>query len=243
MAHPPGTGPPSTEALPGPPPAAGPGGRGVERIALSGQVAVIREGSIAIRPARARLLGPAVEGAIAAAAAAAIAIGLPVLPLWALLLLLLAAMLLGPVAVLGLVYNVAGASVLAERAKRSVRYQQGLLGLGLGTAELVPFWRIARLELRGSDDEPLTSGDRQDLVEWEVRLVKDSGRVLPVGAALAPRPLREEALGRARRLAEALAEMTGAPLCEAGSAAAPPAGAPAPPAGGTGRQRRRRRSV
>lgn len=151
---------------------AGPSVRPTERIALAGSVAVLRAGSIAIRPSRARLLGPAVEGALAASAILAIVTLLPVLPLWALLLLLLSAMLLGPIAVLGFVYNIAGSAVLVEREKQSVRYQQGLLGLGLGTAELVPFWRIARYELQCSDDEPLTSGEQQDLVEWEVRLIR-----------------------------------------------------------------------
>lgn len=219
----------------------------VERIPLAGTVAVLREGSIAIRPSRARLLGPAVEGAVAAAAVLAIVMLLDVLPLWALVLLLLVAMVLGPISVLGLVYNVAGSAVLVEREKRSVRYQQGLLGLGLGTAELVPFWRIARFELHGSDDEPLTSGERQDLVEWEVRLVKDNGRVLPVGSALAPRPLGEEARARASRLARALAEMTGAsvePPDGAGSGAdePPPEAGAAPAREGAGRSRRRRRA-
>ena len=180
---------------------AGPSVRPTERIALAGSVAVLRAGSIAIRPSRARLLGPAVEGALAASAILAIVTLLPVLPLWALLLLLLSAMLLGPIAVLGFVYNIAGSAVLVEREKQSVRYQQGLLGLGLGTAELVPFWRIARYELQCSDDEPLTSGEQQDLVEWEVRLVKDNGRVLPVASVVAPRPLADEARERAARLA------------------------------------------
>lgn len=188
----------------------GPSRGGTERIAFAGAVAVVRPDSIAIRPSRARLLGPAIEGALAVGAVVAIATLLPVLSLWALLLLLLAAMLLGPLAVLGVVYNVAGSSVLVERAKNSVRYQQGFLGLGIGTAELVPFWRIARFELASSDEELLTSGDRQELVEWAVRLVKDNGRVLPVASAVAPPPLAEQALARAARLAEALAEMTGA---------------------------------
>jgi hypothetical protein len=193
-----------------------------ERIAFAGGVAVLRSGSIAIRPSRTRLLGPAIEGALAIGATVAIATLLPVLPLWALLVLLLVAMLLGPIAVLGVVYNVAGSSVLVERAKNSVRYQQGFLGLGIGTAELVPFWRIARFELVSSDEELLTSGERQELVEWEVRLVKDNGRVLPVAAAVAPAPFADEAHDRASRLADALAEMTGAaveaPVISAGEA-------------------------
>ena len=181
-----------------------------ERIIFARAVAVIRPDSIAIRPVRARLIGPAIEGALAAAAVVTIVTLLPVLSLWVLVVLLLVAMLLGPIAVLGVVYNVVGSSVLVERKKNSVRYQQGFLGLGIGTAELVPFWRIARFEISSSDAVPLTSGERQELVEWEVRLVKDNGRVLPVASAVAMSSFTQEARSRAVRLAAALAEMTGA---------------------------------
>ncbi len=235
----------------GPPDESAP--RGVERITFGGAVAVLRPASIVIRPSRARLLGPAIEGTLAVTAAVAIATLLPVLPLWVLVLLLLVAIVLGPIAVLGVVYNVAGSSVLVERAKSSVRYQQGFLGLGIGTAELVPFWRIARIDLAVSDDEPLTSGDRQELVEWEVRLVKDNGRVLPIASAVAPRALAEEARVRAARLAEALAEMTGSSMQAStiaveGASDAPEFAAPLPdpehdgsPASRAPRRRRRRR--
>ena len=45
-------------------------------------------------------------------------------------------------AAMGLVYSVIGAAVVVEKAKESVRFQQGVLGLGIGTMELVPFWKI-----------------------------------------------------------------------------------------------------
>ena len=41
-------------------------------------------------------------------------------------------------AVMGLAYNVMGSAFLMERKKGTCRWQQGFLGLGLGTRELVP---------------------------------------------------------------------------------------------------------
>src|SRR5581483_6952317 len=124
-------------------------------------------------------------------------------------LLLLFLILIGPTAVLGLVYQIAGTSFLMERAKGTARWQQGFLGLGLGTRELAPFARIDHVEVAGDFAEELPSGDLQDVVRWEVRLVKDNGRALEVGAVAAARPLAEEALARANALAAALAEMAG----------------------------------
>ena len=48
-----------------------------------------------------------------------------------------------------------GRSVLLERQKQSVRWQQGLLGLGIGTDELVPFWRIDHIAVEGDYEAEL----------------------------------------------------------------------------------------
>ena len=93
-------------------------------------------------------------------------------------------------------------------------FQQGFLGLGLGTRDLVPFGRIARIEVGGDFETELGSGDLQDVVRWEISLVKDNGRVLPFASVLAARPLAAEALERANIVARATAEMCGAPVAE-----------------------------
>ncbi len=102
-----------------------------------------------------------------------------------------------------------------ERPKGTCRWQQGFLGLGLGTQELVPFARIKRIEVSGDFEDELRGGDLQDVVHWEVRVVKDNDRVLAVGVAVAARPLANEALVRANDLGAALAEMAGAPFTPA----------------------------
>ena len=177
-----------------------------ERIPLQRAVAVIGDDSVAIRRSRAQLLAPLIQLALAAGAVALIVAFLEVLPLALLVLLLVVALLMGPIATLGLVYNVIGRSVLLEREKQSVRWQQGLLGLGLGTDELVPFWRIDHIAVEGDYEAELAGGERQDLVSWDVELVKDNGKRLEIGTVVAARSLAAEGLARANRLAEAIAE-------------------------------------
>ncbi len=182
----------------------------LDRIPMHRSVAVVTDDSIVVRPARARLVVPLIQALLAAGAALLI---VRLLnndgPLLLLVLALMVVLLLGPVAVLGLVYNVAGSLVSIEREKQSVRLQQGFLGLGLGTSELVPFWRIERIEVAGDLDDELSSGELQDVVQWEVRVVKDNGRTVGLGVVVAARPFAAEALERANRLALAVGELIG----------------------------------
>jgi hypothetical protein len=187
----------------------------VERIALHRSMAVIRPDSIAVKPSRAGLIAPIIQGILALLAVWALVARMDSWPLWVLAILLGFAILAGPTAVLGLVYNVMGSSVLMEREKQSIRWQQGFLGLGLGTHELVPFWRIKRFEVTGDFDDELGSGDLQDVVTWDVRLIKDNDRELNLGTIAAARPLADEALDRANALARAAGEMSGAEVREA----------------------------
>lgn len=180
-----------------------------ERIALHRAVAVVTPDSIAVRPPRGGLLGPLIQAVIAGLAAWALVSFLATWPLWVLGVLLVFMMIAGPTAVLGIVYNLLGSSVLMERRKGTVRWQQGFLGLGIGTHELVPFARIDRIEVSGDFEDELGSGDLQDVVTWEVRLVKDNGRLLQIGQIAAARPLADEALDRANAVARAFAEMSG----------------------------------
>ena len=174
--------------------------------------ASITPDTIAIRPSRRDLVGPIVQAALAIAAVWVLVVFMNSLPLWVLMLLLLFAIVAGPTAMLGFVYQVAGSAFLMERPKGTCRWQQGFLGLGLGTQELVPFPRIKRIEVSGDFEDELRGGDLPDVVHWEVRVVKDNDRVLAVAVTVAARPLAEEALDRANDLGAALAEMSGAPF-------------------------------
>jgi len=180
-----------------------------ERIALQRAVANIGDAAIVVRPSRAQLTGALAELAIAGGALLLIVVLFDRLPLLLLVALLLLAVVVGPVGMLGVVYNVAGTSFLLDRAKRSARWQEGFLGMGIGTTEYVPFDRIARVEVRGDAAERLASGERQDVAQWTVQLVRDDARELPIGTVIAPGALAAEGLDRANRLADAVATMTG----------------------------------
>ena len=184
-------------------------------IPLHRAYAAISPDTIAIRPSRRDVVGPIVQAALAVLAVWGLVAYMNSLPLWVLMLLLLFAIVAGPTAMLGFVYQVAGSAFLMERPKGTCRWQQGFLGLGLGTQELVPFPRIKRIEVSGDFEDELRSGDLQDVVHWEVRVVKDNDRVLPVGVVVVARPLADEALDRANNLGGALAEMSGAPFTPA----------------------------
>lgn len=185
------------------------GARGSGRIALNRAYAVISPDQITIKPARMGLVGPAIQSLLTLAAVWAMATYINSLPLWLLMVLLTFVIVSGPTAVLGLVYNILGSAFLMERKKGTCRWQQGFLGLGLGTRELVPFPRIGSIEVTGNFEEELGSGDLQDVVHWQVWLVKDNGRTLPIASVSAARPLADIALDRANTLAGALAEMSG----------------------------------
>lgn len=185
------------------------GARGSKRIALNRAYAVISPDQITIKPARMGLVGPAIQALLTLVAVWAMATYINSLPLWLLMVLLTFVIVSGPTAVLGLVYNILGSAFLMERKKGTCRWQQGFLGLGLGTRELVPFPRIGSIEVTGNFEEELASGDLQDVVHWQVWLVKDNGRTLPIASISAARPLADIGLERANTLAEALAEMSG----------------------------------
>lgn len=213
-----------------------------ERIPMHRTVAVVRADSIAIRPGRQQLIVPVLQAAIAIGAVWFLVTFINVVPLWLLLVLLCISLLLGPAAVLGLVYNVYGTEFLVERRKGTARWHQGFLGLGIGTFELVPFDRIERIVAASDLDEDLSSGQAQDLVELDVRIVKDNGRVLDVASLTTPRVLLDDGIRRTNRLVEALGEMTGRPADTLDPALAEAAAAPSPEAVPHRRTRRNARS-
>ena len=185
---------------------------GATTIPLHRAMARLTPDSIAVKQARAGLIGPLIELLITLGAVWSIVNYINSLPLWLLFVFLMLTIVLGPLSVIGLVNNVAGTSFMMERAKESARWQQGLLGLGIGTYELVPFWRIQHFAVITDYDDVLASGIAQDVVHWEIVLVKDNDKELAVGSVIAPRTLALEAGQRANALVEALGEMSGASI-------------------------------
>jgi len=185
----------------------------VKRIPLDRRVCVVREGRIDIRPERAAIIGPFIGLLVAGALFAAIVMYSNDLSVYVLAPMLLGAVILTPFSAMGFVYSLIGAAVVIETAKQSVRFHQGVLGLGLGTVELVPFWKVDHIEVEDWDMGEVSIGGRApfELRAWDITLVKVSGKRLPIAQVMAPanNDLIDEAWDRAIDAAEAIAGMVG----------------------------------
>ena len=183
------------------------------KVPLNRRVAIVRPDRIDVRPSRRAILAPLVGFALGIACAVAIWFGIGTLPLWLLGVLLVVAVLAIPLAGLGTVYALVGAHVVVDRAKQSATWQQGFLGMGVGTTELVPYWKIDRLIVEEVGASPEDTGRPvEEFAQWRIVLRKKSGKRLDIAVVSVARSLSEEGLARARTVATAIAEMTGAPL-------------------------------
>lgn len=184
----------------------------VKRIPLDRRVLVVREQRIDLRPERGAVLFPLIGLAIALTLFAIVVLFANSLPAGLLMLILIPGLILAPFSGMGLVYSVIGASVVVEKKKHSVRFQQGVLGLGIGTMELVPFWKIEHIAVEDFELGEVTLGPTPilDLRAWDIVLVKKSGKRLSVGQVVAANSpdLIDEGFGRALDAAEAIAEMS-----------------------------------
>jgi hypothetical protein len=185
----------------------------VKRIPLDRRVLIVREQRIDLRPERGAVLFPLIGLAIALTLFGIVVLLANSLPAGLLLLILIPGLLLAPFSGMGLVYSVIGASVVVEKKKHSVRFQQGVLGLGIGTMELVPFWKIEHIAVEDfalGDVTPNGPPPILDLRAWDIVLVKKSGKRLSVGQVVAANSpdLIDEGFGRALDAAEAIAAMS-----------------------------------
>ena len=184
------------------------------RIPLDRRVCVVREGRIDVRPERGAIIGPFLGLVISLSLFVAVALFASQLSAVALAAMLIPGLILGPLSGMGFVYSLIGAHEVVDARKQSVAFQQGVLGLGIGTVELVPFWKIERLEVC---DLPLGEVEGKgpppplDLRAWDVVLVKTSGKELSIGQVVAANTpdLIDEGFDRALDAAEAVAELVG----------------------------------
>src|SRR5438552_4370895 len=180
-------------------------------IFLDRRVAFIEPDRINVRPALAAALLPLFGLLLGIAAFVSIVVWLDTLPFAVVLLLLGVAVVSIPLAGIGFVYAVAGANVVFDRKKKSGVWQQGFLGMGVGTTELVPFWKIEEIRIEETTRER-QRGDVQDLAQFEIVLVKTSGKHLKVGDMVVARSMIRQGLQDVREVAEAIAQMTEKPL-------------------------------
>ena len=124
------------------------------------------------------------------------------------LLLTFGAIILVPVSGLGIVYSVAGAHLVIDAAKQSAVLQQGYLGMGVGTQELVPFWKIDKLVVQELTPHDYR-GHHEDFAQYEVYILKLSGRRVGVGMVTTARADAAEGRARALEVATLIADMAG----------------------------------
>jgi hypothetical protein len=183
-------------------------------VELAKRTCILDPDRIAVRPSPGALLPPLLGVLIGGGCFALILLDIArwsgKLPFPLLAICLFAALILIPLSGMGLIYGAIGSNVLIDRRKQSVTWQQGLLGLGVGTQELVPFWKIAAIAV----EEEGAAQDRrtEEFAQWQIVLLKQSGSRLIIGRVSALRSQADASLARAVDVAQAIATLTGAPL-------------------------------
>lgn len=188
-----------------------------KRIVLDRRICVVRPGRIDIRPSGSAFVIPIVGLALSVGSFILLAFLIEDLPTVALAFLLVPGLIVCPLSAMGLIYSFFGAHVVIEAKKQSARFQQGLLGLGLGTVELAPFWKIDHIaidEMNLGEAEVRALPPPLDLRAFDVVLVKTSGKRLSLGQAVTPNEddLVVEAFDRALEAAEAIGALVGKPV-------------------------------
>jgi hypothetical protein len=183
---------------------------GRREVLLHRSVARISEDKVEIKSARATVWLPLVGLAGAAAVAYWIGAGQGEQPFWLLAVLLLVLILFVPICVMGLVSAVAGADVIIDKAKGAATWQQGYLGMGIGTRELVPFAKAHYLEIAVEGADPDRWGDEaDDLRQFALTLVKQSGKRLKLAHVPVPAYGQEDGMDRTLAVANAVASIMG----------------------------------
>ena len=216
-------------------------------------MAVIGDDKIEIKSARGTVILPLVGLLLAAGAVTWMARAGGSLPFWALVTMLLVALIVVPFSVISLISSVIGADVVIDAKKGSATWQQGFLGMGIGTRELVPFAKIDHLEVAIEGDQPDRWGGEADaLRQFSLTLVKKSGKRLSLAQVPVPAYGQADGMDRTLAVGNAVAQLTGSTVTlpdgwelveidtRTGEPVTPKAAAPAGKAAVSGRKRGRR---
>ncbi len=180
-------------------------------VLLHRSLALIGEDKVEIRSARSTIVLPALGVALGGGAGALIAIEAGDLPFGLLVGLLLFALVAFPISVMALVTAVMGADVVIDGRKGSATWQQGYLGMGVGTRELVPFTKIDHLAITIEGDTPDRWREERDaLRQFALVLVKQSGKRLTLTQVPVPAGDQTDGMDRTLAVATAVANLTGA---------------------------------
>lgn len=182
-------------------------------IYLDRRICLITPGRIDIHPARSIIFLPMITLMLGLAAFPLIFFYGDSLSIPVRLLLTLAAIILVPISGLGIVYSVAGAHLVIDAAKQSAVLQQGYLGMGVGTQELVPFWKFDKVVVQELTPHDYR-GHHEDFVQYEVYILKTSGRQVSAGIVTTARADAAAARERAIEVAQLIADMAGSQVYE-----------------------------
>jgi hypothetical protein len=180
---------------------------GHEEVLLHRSMAVFKGDVIEIRSARSVVILPLL-GLTLAALLIWMMVNPTLLPFWAKAATLLFLLALVPICVMALVNAVAGAEVVIDARKGSATWQQGYLGMGIGTRELVPFAKIGHLSVTvdGADPDRWHS-HADDLRQFALLLHKKSGKVLTLVQVPAPAYGQEDGMDRTLAVGQAIAAL------------------------------------
>ncbi len=178
-------------------------------------IVTITPSRIEVRPPRSTLVMPFIGIALTSFLLAVLVVWADSLPFWSLPLILIFSVLILPLSGITLVYAVFGANIVADKAGHNVSVKQRFLGLGIGTTELVPFWKIreflvedvGRARMHPQHDDPA-----HDIAQWDLTLIKKSGKQVRIGGFSVSRDREEEGLDVVMDVAEAFAALSGAPI-------------------------------
>ena len=180
-------------------------------VLLHRSLALIGDEKVEIRSARSTVLLPALGVALGAGAGALIAIEAGNLPFVLLVGLLLFALLAVPISTMALVTAVIGADVVIDGRKGAATWQQGFLGMGVGTRELVPFAKIDHLAITIEGEAPDRWREEQDVLrQFSLVLVKQSGKRLTLAQVPVPAGDQTDGMDRTLAVANAIGNVTGA---------------------------------
>ncbi len=186
---------------------------GRQEVLLHRAMAVISDDKIEIKAARGTVILPIIGLAIAGGIGWYIADRGFTLPLWALVGALFLCLVLVPFSVMSLISAVVGADVVVDRAKGSATWQQGYLGMGIGTRELVPFAKIHHLEVTIEGDEADRWGNQtDDLRQFALILVKRSGKRLTLAQVPVPAYGQTDGMDRTLAVGQAVADLVGSTI-------------------------------
>lgn len=170
---------------------------------------------IEIRPPKSAVIVPLFGVALTAGLLAVMANSVDSFPFWLMGILLLFAVVLLPLSGISLVYALMGANIIADRGGQNVSMKQKFLGLGIGTNELIPFWKIRELLVEDEGREIARAGGAipaEEFAQWQLVLVKKSGTRHVLGSVSTPRQHEEEGLQQIFEVAEAFSALTEAPI-------------------------------